>query len=83
MKPHTEWHDMREEKKTINAAVSGHLLLLPENKQENEQNGGPEKPYESLMDGYYLAAPGWIAVVRFQRFSSFFLSLWWGPCCSM
>ncbi len=28
------------------------------NKQENEQNGGPEKPYESLMDGYYLAAPG-------------------------
>lgn len=37
------------------------------NKQENEQNGTPEKPYENLIDGYYLAAPGWMAVVRFKR----------------
>lgn len=43
------------------------------NKQENEQNGGPEKPYENLMDGYYLAAPGWMAVVRFKRWGGGFV----------
>lgn len=44
------------------------LLLLPQNKHENEQNGCPKKPHENLIGGYYFAALSLMVGARLKRF---------------
>ena len=82
---HTDWmawqretetereREREREREILMRLCLGTSFYRFKNKQENEQNGGPEKPYEKLMDGYYLAVPGWMAAVRFKRCFFFFL----------